>query len=571
MVRLFDEHKKSHVYSLDGTWRFAIDPEDFGESQGWQNGLTSSDAVAVPSVWNTEIGLLDYEGYGWYEKKFYCDEGGAMRITFEAVMTAADIWLDGVRLEGHYGGFCQFERIVRVEAGEHRLTVRADNRFDEHSIPQAKVDWFHYGGIPRSVSYEILSGISVLGNHLVYELSEDLKSLSAHFELELYNAREVESTSPILARLGGRIVYSDEITMGAGQYRTLCTPEFTLDSVHLWDMEDPYLYEISIETDTHDLIDRVGFRKIEARDGQILLNGRVIEVRGVNRHEEHPEFGFAFPDSLMKRDIDIIVNMGANSVRGSHYPNSRRFVDLLDERGILFWSEIPIWGGGFSEEALGDELVVRRALDMHAEMLKYYYNHPSIIIWGMHNEILTSTEAAYSLSERCYKFLKEKGGGRLVVYATDKPFTDICFEFCDVMCLNRYHGWYGEDGIDSWGARIDEIRELRSKLGFERKPVIISEFGAAAIYGNHTFDCVRWSEEYQAELIGHCIDLFHRDPMIAGSFIWQLCDIRTASEMGLNRARSFNNKGLLSEYRKPKAAYFAVKERFWAFKKKEKQ
>ncbi len=571
MARLFDEHKKQRVYSLDGTWRFTTDPDNIGEKEGWQMGLPHGEKIAVPSVWNTEMGLLEYEGAAWYEKTFYCGESGIMRLTFEAVMTKADIWLDGVRLEGHYGGFCQFERLVRAEAGDHRLTVRADNSFDEHSVPQPTVDWYHYGGIPRSVYYEMLSGICVLGNHFLYKLSDDLKSAAGHFELELYNAECEAVSSTVSVELSGSTVYCGEVTLSGGESRTLVTPEATFADVHLWDITDPYLYEIKIETATYDLYDRVGFRLIEAKDEGILLNGRNIEVRGINRHEEHPEFGFAFPNSLMKRDLDIITEMGANAIRGSHYPNSRRFIDMLDERGILFWSEIPVWGGGFSEAALGDELVIERILSMHKEMVKYYYNHPSIVFFGMHNEIKVGTENAYELSKQCYKLLKKICGNRLVVYATASPDIDICLEFCDALCLNLYYGWYGTTGIEYWNTGLDKFRERRHALGLDSKPVIISEFGAAAIYGNHTFDCVKWSEEYQAKLFEYCLDLFHLDPMVAGCFIWQYCDIRTAREMGLNRARSFNNKGLVSEYRKPKAAFFAVKEKFNSFAKSEEK
>ena len=569
MARLFDEHKTQVVYSLDGAWNFCIDPENKGEEEGWFLRLPKSETVIVPSVWNTDLSLLTYEGCAWYEKTFFCPEDGVMRLLFEGVMTQADIWLDGMPLDGHYGGFCQFERIAHVIRGEHTLTVRVDNRFDAHSIPQAKVDWFHYGGITRSVSYEILRGVCVLGNRFEYELSEDLSEATGHFVLDLYNTNGGECKTHLSVTLGEETVYSADLTLAAEDELTMQTPDFTVKNVRLWDIGQGNLYTVKIETDTYDLYDRVGFRRVEVKNEQILLNGRAIEIRGVNRHEEHPDHGMAFPPSLMKRDIDIILEMGGNAIRGSHYPNNRRFLDMLDERGILFWSEIPIWGCGFSEEALGDELVVSRALDMHAEMVKYYYNHPAIIIFGMHNEILTGTQNAYDLTEKCYGFLKANAGNRLIVYASHQPNIDICFQFCDVICLNLYFGWYG-GSIDAWQGELDKFRERRNSLGFSEKPVIISEFGGAALYGNHTFDCVKWSEEYQAKLLSHCLDVFHRDPMVAGCFIWQFCDIRTSEEMGLGRARSFNNKGILNEHRKPKAAYFAVAERFKASQAEEK-
>ena len=316
---------------------------------------------------------------------------------------------------------------------------------------------------------------------------------------------------------------------------------------------------MTLSTTTDDLTDRIGFRKTEVRPDGIYINGRRREIRGVNRHEEHPEWGFAFPAGLMRRDLDIIADMGCNAIRGSHYPNSRMFVDLCDERGLLFWSEIPIWGCGFEPETLGREKVLNRGLQMHREAVRHYYNHPSVIIWGMHNEIYSDSEQGYAMSELYYGFLKENGGDRIVTYASRLPMTDICFKFCDVICLNIYKGWY-EGEPESWEGFLEEFRRHRHELGFDGKPVIMAKFGAAAVYGYSTFDNVRWTEEYQARLLSHCLELFRSDPMICGAYIWQFADIRSQNQ--LNRARGFNNKGVVNEYRKPKLAYYAVYTRF---------
>lgn len=142
--------------------------------------------------------------------------------------------------------------------------------------------------------------------------------------------------------------------------------------------------------------------------------------------------------------------------------------------------------------------------------------------------------------------------------------TDICLEFCDIICINNYWGWYGGT-IEKWDDYVDQIREKRKSLNLEEKPVVFSEFGAAALYRNHTFDDIRWTEEYQAKLISYCLKLFHEDPMVVGFYIWHFADARTCQEAGLSRARGFNNKGLLNEYRKPKAAYYAVRDLYHKF------
>jgi len=563
MGRLFQEHIRRKTQSLDGMWRFSTDPGDVGEPEKWYQQLPEAELVTVPSVWNTQLGLLEYEGAAWYEKRFFTS-GGCLRLCFGAVMTLADVWLDGVKVGSHYGGFCQFDFILpEVDAGWHTLTVRADNRYDALSIPQEKTDWYHYGGITRGVSIEQLEGICILHDRLIYDLSQDLHSAKACFELELYNAEKRRASTNVKVCLDGVPVFSDAVTVDGNTRITITTPAFAVDQIRLWDTGKPELYEICCITDTDDLIDRTGFRWVEVCDGQVYLNGRPLQLRGINRHEEHPDWGMAFPVGLMKRDLDIIADMGCNALRGSHYPNAPVFVDMLDSRGITFWSEIPMWGGGFAGDAL-TEALKERGLQMHREMVKYYYNHPSILIWGMHNEIDTAGEPARELTRKYYRFLKEHGGNRLVTYATNRPMKDICMELCDIICINRYVGWYGGHR-SQWQEDLDAFRARWQELGLTDKPVIYSEFGGAAIYGHHTFDDLRGTEEYQARLLEICLNAFHNDPMVAGTYIWQFCDIRTCRQMGLDRARSYNNKGILNEYRRPKQAYHTVKRLYHAF------
>lgn len=565
MSRLFCEHIKRQVLSLDGAWNFCVDKEDIGIREGWEKGLKDCETVSVPSVWNEEKGLLEYEGAAWYEKKFY-SAGGTLRFCFGAVMTEVDVWLDGEKLGYHYGGFTQFDFIVNdVAEGWHTISLRVDNRFDEHSMPQRKVDWYHYGGIIRSVEVETLEGICVLNKRLEYELSEDLKNVSGHFVLECYNASADARTEGINIKIGDKTIFENEITMEGGVKSALITPEFTLENISLWGMDSPRLYDVIINTEKDDLFDRIGFRKIEVLENKILLNKKAVELHGVNRHEEYPSFGFAFPQSRAKHDIDMIVELGCNTIRGSHYPNSQYFVDLLDERGILFWSEIPIWGCGFSEEALGDAIVVNRGLEMHREMLKYYYDHPCIIIWGMHNEIRTETQNAYEMSKLYYNFLKEHGGNRIVTYACHRPFSDTCFGFCDVISINMYFGWYSDEK-ERWVSFVEEFARHREQLGYGHRPIIFSEFGGGALYGFHDIECGKWSEEYQAKILEFSLKVFHAHPEVVGMYIWQYADIRTCKEMGNDRARGFNNKGILDEHRRPKLAYYTVKNCYDNFK-----
>ena len=569
MRRIFDEHIVRRVMSLDGAWDFLTDPKDVGITEEWFDSFPETAVhTEVPSCWNNTFGLLEYEGAAWYSKRFYC-EGGCIRICFGAVMTEADVWLDGNKLGNHYGGFTAFDFTAVVDEGYHVLTVRADNRFDADSIPQTKVDWYHYGGIVRGVEVESLRGLTVRSCHLDYSLNDAMDGASAVIRAKVFNASGEALSAPLCVTLDGEVLWNTEISLDAYEEASVESEPITLGDLHLWNMDDPYLYTLTAKTPTDDLCDRVGFRYVEVRDGAVMLNGKSVEIRGVCRHEEHPEFGFAFPRALMQRDIDIIKEMGGNAIRGAHYPNSRAFVDMLDEQGILFWSEIPIWGVGFSEAALANPTVVARGLEMIREMVDQYYNHPCIVIWGMHNEILTGTQAAYEMSRQYHDELRANGGNRLVTHATARPLEDICYEFDDMICINHYSGWYG-GGIETWNDKVEAHKARRDALGFSDKPIIYSEFGCGAIYGNHTFDHIKWSEEYQASLFAHCLELFHKTPEIGGWFIWQFCDMRTCREMGTDRARGFNNKGILNEYRKPKLAYLTVREKCRRFAEEEK-
>ncbi len=573
MKRLFNEHETRHTIDLNGNWLFQADYDKVGEAEEWYKGLPNGQCVVVPYVWNTELRMLNFEGWGWYQKNFKTN-GGTLRLEFGSVMTKADVWLDGAYVGEHYGAFTQFEFIVNnVSAGEHTLVVRADSSFDENSFPQKHTDWFNYGGIARDLQVDELNGISILTNHIVYTLSEDLSSAFVSCELELYNANGEACTSPVSVTVGESVIYEGSVTLGAYEKTTIVSEGVEMTDILLWDTNSPKLYTVVAKTETDDLYDRIGFRKIEVCGYDILLNGKAIEFRGVNRHEEHPDWGFAFPPQLMKKDLDLIENMCCNTIRGSHYPNSRIFVDMLDERGILFWSEIPMWGCGFNEQAFRNPIVVERGYQMHKEMTKYYYNHPCIIIWGMHNEIWTCHECTFELTKKYYEHLREFGGNRLITHASNHPLNDELMGYNDIICINIYHGWYNYGGSGTfrdWDKFVVDLKNRMDAKGWE-KPVIMSEFGAAALAGYHNhFDNVRWSEEYQRDLLEYTIELFHRTPYMRGTYLWQFCNIRTSPDMDINRVRYFNNKGILDEHRNPKAAYFKVKELYTRYAQEKK-
>ncbi len=556
MGRLFKEHEKRQVSSLGGFWRFIEDAEKKGEQEEWfKNFPETKQKIFVPSCWNCAFGKLEYFGIAWYEREIDITSKNSL-LEFEGVLSYAKVWLDGEYLGNHYGGYTSFSfALTDIEKGRHTLTVMVDNSADDATLPSDVADWYRYGGIIRDVKLHNLKNTYISSMHISYELSKNLDSAEVLVKANI-SSLGGERQENLTLKFDGKQVAQQSVMLGEEKTFEF---KFSAENISLWDIDAPNLYTVKISTGDDDIIDRIGFRKIETKENKIFLNGKSIFLKGVNRHEDHPEFGNAFPVSLMQKDLDIVKNLGCNTIRGSHYPNSKEFLDLLDENGILFWSEIPMWGEQ-NVETLNKPILLSRALYMHTEMVNQYFNHPSIVIWGMHNEIETKEQIAVAITEKIYNLLKSLDSSRLITYATDRAEKDICLKYCDFISINKYFGWYG-GGTDAWKGFFDELKVWFKEQGVSEKAVVMSEFGGAALYGNHTFDNIKWSEEYQSNLLSESIDAFIESGMITGTYVWHFADARTIRPV-TDRARGFNNKGILNEYRKPKAAYFTVKEKY---------
>ncbi len=557
MNRLFNDHVKRKVFSLDGVWDFKTDKEHMGETQKWYESFPKEGVMqmAVPSCINNRLGMIEYQDIFWYQKKFYAKKG-TLLIHFGAVSEYAKVWLDGAYLGDHYGGFTAFEFLADVEEGEHTLVVMVDARSTEDTLPLWAVDWHHYCGIMRSVEVSTLADISISGLAVRYELSQNLKDVKMRIEGQLRNHCHKTGSCTLKVWFEDELIHEKVYEVAEN---TEVSIEYELKDVRLWNVGKPELYTVRMETENDDLADRVGFRKIAVEGKKLMLNGHQLIIKGVNRHEEHPDWGFAVPLSIMHRDMDILKDLNVNTVRGSHYPNSKYFLDLCDAEGILFWSEIPMWG--FPEKNLLRPLVIERGLKMHQEMVEQYFNHPSIIIWGMHNEVDTDTEAGYSITKTFMEKVCSMDNSRLITYATNRILKDECLDLIDFISVNQYVGWY-EGDICDWADFMVQMKAYLKEKGVDNKPVLMSEFGVGAVFGHKNFEELRWSENYQAEFYDHTINLFLKDEDICGVLLWQFCDIRSNAKWSLLRARSFNNKGLVNEYRHPKLAYYKVREVF---------
>ncbi len=333
----------------------------------------------------------------------------------------------------------------------------------------------------------------------------------------------------------------------------------------MWDTENPYLYEFHLTCGSDDLYERTGFRKIERIKDKILLNGKEIFIKGVNRHNDHPELGYALHAPLILRDMQIIKDLGANAVRGSHYPNDPIVLDYCDQMGLLFWEELAFWN--HPADALARPRLHQRALQMTREMVQRDINHPSIIFWSIQNESKSSSPEGLELFTKIAAEMRTLDNSRLISFASACGKNDICFDLVDVVCWNMYPGWYDDDEpLDDLDKRFAlKLKDIRQWLkdNNQDKPFLVTEFGAAALLGETTLEAGRrYTENYQQKLLEKAIQGILDADAVQGFFIWQFCDGRTAlpSKVSIGRPRCFNNKGIVNEYRKPKLAYYTVRE-----------
>lgn len=569
MIRRFDIGRGGRVFELSEGWRMLPDPEGVAKAEGWERGLPdTARPVTVPSCWNFELDLFGYTGDVWYETTFEAREEN-IRLVFGAVNNECDVYVDGALVASHYGAFMEFGvTLPHLGAGEHTLTLRVSayhNMLD--TIPLERTDWYNYGGIIRPVEVHAFSRAAILRFRFLYTLDVAARTAEASVECDVASF-EGKITDILSVTLLGRRFEKRVTVDGEG---TLTLPLGTLRDLDLWDIDRGNLYTVEVAFAGDTLRDRVGFREFRTEGQKLMLNGRPVAMRGVNRHEEHPDHGFAVPPDLIKRDLDIIKNLGCNTVRGSHYPNSKVTLDLLDEMGLMFWEEIPMWG--FKAMNLGNDTVKARAVRMHEEMITRDYNRPSIVVWGLENEADTGADEAPEMIRLLRDTVRRLDSTRPITYTSNRPHVDRCYQYADIISVNLYPAWYGslypdiKGSYDSWPDMVERIAARMEAEGVGDRPLMLTEFGGGAIAGCvDPFTEGRWNEPYQVKIVDGALRHLIASERVTGTLVWQFCDCRSAVEqtMANARPRGFNNKGIMSEHRVPKQAFYAVRDRYCA-------
>ena len=549
MERLFDTHAVRKVRECAPVWRLTAPDE---------GGLPRPEPVIVPGVWESHPALRKYRGRGVYEQEIAA--GGNVRIALGGVSFRAKVYLDDALLAEHYGAYTGFDALIRgLPTGKHTLRVEADNRFDADSALHIPNDYYAYGGISRPVTVEELGSAYITRLHAVPRKTAG--GWTVDVRVAVRNLEDRPFRGEICLSVAGEKTKADVLL--SGQDTAECALSLACGAAAPWSPEHPALYEISAVlcengVPVDDLIDRIGFREIRAEGRQILLNGQPLRLMGFNRHEEYGSFGLSAPLQAMMQDIHLMKDLGANCIRTCHYPNDPRFLDLCDETGMLVWEESHV--RGFTEDRMRHPRFMEQLRQSTAEMVEQHFNHPSIFIWGSLNECADDTEYGAACYREIFALLRQLDPSRPVTAALLERPGGRVYGDMDVISLNIYPQWYLNVPVqDCLNRKLLEA----ARGGGDGKPVIVSEIGAGAIYGFHDpLGETKWSEERQCRILKDQIRGVLAETEVTGVFLWQFADVRVADEWFAARPKTYNNKGLLDEYRRPKMAYRTVRELF---------
>lgn len=557
MLRTFNQHTVRPVSGLDGIWQMTAIAEN-GEAG-------RSTEVYVPSCWENIRGFESYRGVCKFTKKIETS-AGHFRLVFYGVSHTADVFFDGQKVAHHYNAYTPFEVVLKnVTAGTHTVEVLADNRFSEASALHIPNDYRSYGGITRPVALECLSAAYVHHLHVTPLLENG--TWKAHVKAQV-TALEPCSGTTLSLKIANLNALSFNLNFENGVAVAETTVE--LPNCRPWSTEDPALYFATATllgqdgTAMDDLTERFGLREVKAVGRKILLNGKQLFVKGFNRHEDYGNLGCAIPPEVMNADIDLIKSTGANLIRTCHYPNDQRFLDFCDERGILVWEEAH--ARSFTLENMQNPHFKQQSEDCINEMVENHYNHPSIIFWGILNECASDTEYGAECYLLQYKQLRSLDSTRLLTSASCKLYKDLTLGYADVVSINLYPKWYyKESGLEL----VEKVNNWIQTTEGADKPFLVSEFGAAGLYGFRSFSHDKYSEDRQAELLAELIPDMAKADYLSGLILWQFCDCRTDNEWGLwqGRPKTQNNKGIVDTYRRPKLSYEAVCKAYKELKK----
>ena len=551
--------------------------------------------VTLPHTWNGSDGQDGgndyYRGTCYYLKNVpgeLLEKDKINYLEFDGVNSSATVYWNGQEMTVHHGGYSTFRVKIEDIQETNLLIVAADNAPNDFVYPQ-NADFTFYGGIYRDVKI-----VSVEKNHFamdfwgasgikvtpIVDLDKNQAKVTVESFVELEDkffeadGKDSIKVKTFLMDAKGNVIFEQakvkrqqnasgeakkqETQLGERRV-PVAKEEFIIENPHLWDgLKDPYLYtagaELWINGELADKVEsRFGCRKCEfdAEKG-FLLNGKAYPLRGVSRHQDRPEVGNALTKEMHEEDMDLILEMGANTIRLAHYQHAQYFYDLCDEKGMVIWAEIPYITTHMPK---GRENTITQM----KELIYQNYNHPSIVTWGLSNEITangarekTLLENHYELNQLVHKLDSTRPSTMAVITMCGKE--EEIVHISDIVSYNHYFGWYG-GSVDMYGPWFDEFHKK-----YPKKPIGISEYGCEALDW-HTSNPVQgdYTEEYQAYYHEELIKMIDKRPYLWATHVWNMFDF-AADARAEGGENGMNHKGLVTFDRKYK------KDAFYAYK-----
>lgn len=553
-----------NVMELKDNWMFVKEAENAADAAS-----KKGTAVSLPHTWNAvdgQDGGNDYHrGTCWYVTKFQKPEleaGSQVYVEFLGASVIADIYLNGEAVAHHEGGYSTFRVNLTDKLQEENVLAVALNNADNNYVYPQKADFTFYGGLYRMVNLIVVpeshfeldyaggNGIAVTPT---VECDENrVPTGKASVKVETWVTGNADS---VVITITGEESESKTVSVVDGHAEAT----FELEHVHLWDgVDDPYLYHAKAELSSGDVTETTfGCRSFYTDPEKgFVLNGRVYPLRGVSRHQDRTGAGNALSYEMHKEDMEIIKEIGANTIRLAHYQHAQEFYDLCDEYGMVVWAEIPyitmhMPNGRANTLSQMEELVVQN------------YNHPSIVCWGLSNEITAATPVDEDLLENhrllndlCHKLDKTRFTTMANVFMqeTDSPLLEIP----DVNSYNLYFGWYlgeleqNDEFFDEYHAKYPDRCIGFSEYGADANPQYQS---TAPTHGDY-------SETYQTVYHEHMLKMIEERPYLWATHVWNMFDF-AADGRDEGGKHGVNQKGLVTMDRKLKKDAFYLYKAYW--------
>ena len=569
------------VTSLNGAWHYIVDVQEEGYYDYRMNptpwgffrnakpqrpedlieyDFDKAPVMQVPGDWNTQDSqLFFYEGTVWFYKQFRLERkeqrgGKRTLLYFGAVNYEAYVYVNGQLAGHHEGGFTPFNFDVTdlLQDGDNVVIVKVDNKRRAAHVPTLIFDWWNYGGITRDVLLAEVNPVYI-ENYSLQLTNLKTKELSFSAQLNHKESdKEITLSIPEL-RIKKTFKTNAEGIVHSSQF-TVHSPQ-----LKLWSPESPVLYKVEIQMGDEVIRDEIGFRTIETRGKQILLNGKPVYLRGISIHEEKA-YGGGRANSTADAHtlLSWAKELGCNFVRLAHYPHNEYAVREAERMGLLVWSEIPVYW----TIAWTNPQTYQNAERQLTDMIRRDQNRANVIIWSIANETPHSAERDTFLIRLATK-ARSLDNTRLISMAMEvtsasnykNRLQDNMNEYVDVISFNEYIGWYRD---------VNDASKMEWEIPYD-KPVIISEFGGGAKYGLHGAKNQRWTEEFQENLYRENIAMLEKIDGLAGTTPWILKDFRSPRRVLPDIQDYYNRKGLFSDQGEKKKAFYVLRN--WYEKK----